>query len=312
MTIDKPGIYTIPEAEYHADPCPTPSASASLLATLIDKSPRHAWYQHPRLNPDHEAEHKTAFDFGSAVHALLLEGDAGVTVLDFPDFRTNAAKEARDAAYEAGRTPILQKDWVDVERMVAATRTQLAQHAEFPNIEADHTFERTLVWREGDVWCRARVDILPDLGTTDILADFKTTSGSAHPDQVTRRLYETGADIQNAWYRRGAKVLGYKSPRFQYVMQERDAPYALSIVEFDNQAQELADHRCDEAFRLYCECLASGRWPGYPAYTAVIEAPAWYGYRWGDYLARKGDAEERGTDINKLAMDWQAPLEKSA
>jgi len=69
-TISKPGVYDIPDKEYHADPCPVPSLSSTLARTLLNQSPLHAWTKHPRLNPDHEPEEKRTFDIGR-VHQVL-------------------------------------------------------------------------------------------------------------------------------------------------------------------------------------------------------------------------------------------------
>ena len=52
----KQGMYSnIPDAVYHAGPCDTTSASASILATLYQQLPLHAWTAHPKLNPKYEA-----------------------------------------------------------------------------------------------------------------------------------------------------------------------------------------------------------------------------------------------------------------
>jgi len=72
--ITEPGIYDIPETDYHADPIAEPSLSSSIAKILLARSPRHAWANHPRLNPNQEPETRREFDFGSAAHAMLLEG----------------------------------------------------------------------------------------------------------------------------------------------------------------------------------------------------------------------------------------------
>jgi hypothetical protein len=83
--------------QYHADPCPEPSLSASLAlrARDVDAGTRSAL--HPRLNPAavaHQAEH---FDIGTVAHAAFLEGRDVVAILEFDDFRTKDARAARDA-----------------------------------------------------------------------------------------------------------------------------------------------------------------------------------------------------------------------
>src|SRR5262245_43940260 len=97
-TISEPGIYQMTAAENHADVCPEPSLSAGLSKTLIDDSPRHAQNEHARLNPDRQDDEAQVLDIGTAAHALLLEGDTGVVVIEASDYRTKLAREARDAA----------------------------------------------------------------------------------------------------------------------------------------------------------------------------------------------------------------------
>ena len=105
--IDAPGIYDISAADYHADCCPEPSLSASVAQLLLKRSPRHAWYAHPGLNPNFQPENKKQFDLPTAVHAMLLERDQNrIFVIDARDYKTKAAREARDAHYEKNFIPL--------------------------------------------------------------------------------------------------------------------------------------------------------------------------------------------------------------
>ena len=52
--ISEPGVYSLPDDAYHADPCPGPSLSSSVAKLMLDRSPLHAWHAHPRLNPNFE------------------------------------------------------------------------------------------------------------------------------------------------------------------------------------------------------------------------------------------------------------------
>ena len=89
----KPGIYTMTAEEYHSDPADVPSLTASIAHIICSQSPLHAWANHPRLNPDFKREEQANWDVGTAAHALLLEGNEGVAMIDYPDWRK---KEARD------------------------------------------------------------------------------------------------------------------------------------------------------------------------------------------------------------------------
>ena len=279
-----PGIYDLPASEYHADPCPEPSLSSSIAKQICLSSPAHAREAHPRLNPAAGAEECEAFDIGTAAHARLLEPDAesAVTVIDAPDWRTKAAKDARDAARAAGRVPLLAKHASAVEAMVAAARGQLDQHRDGGvRMFLDGQAERTLIWQDDGVWCRARLDYLRLTGTDVAVDDYKTTSTSANPDQWSRALFQNGWDIQAAWYERAVRhVLGVADVTFRYCVQETFPPYALSVIALAPDALVLAEKKCLYAIDVWRQALTSNRWPGYPPRTCYAVAPPWHEAEW--------------------------------
>ncbi len=305
--ITGPGVYDIPAAAYHADPAPEPSLSASIAKVLIGRTPRHAWMKHPRLNPGFVNEHKTEFDIGTAAHALLLEGESGVAVVDADSYRTKAAREMRDAAYAAGKTPLLPHQLVDVEAMVAAARVQLAAH-EVGDVFTDGQPEMSLVWQEGGIWCRCRLDWLPEAGR--VFYDYKTTT-SANPDAWQRRLFDLGYDVQAAFYLRGIhEVLGIEAAEFRFVVQEKAPPYALSVVALTPGALALGEAKVHRAIEIWRDCLRADRWPGYPADICYVDAPAWEEVRWEAAKARDAMLREAGRDPLKTMLHWQAPLDR--
>ena len=306
---NEPGVYDIAEADYHADPCPEPSLSSSIGHKLISRSPRHAWTAHPRLNPDHEPAHKKAFDFGHAAHKLVLGKGADIEVIEAKNYQTNAAKALRDDCYKAGLIPILAHDYERAQAMAAACERQLEAFGS--SLGDPDKAERTLVWQEGDVWCRARVDYFEHDEHCAIITDYKTSSGSAHPDAVAQRLYETGGDFQANFYTRGAMALsfgGYDHAEFRFIVQENDPPYALTVIALDGQAWEMASARVDEALRLWTHCLEHDDWPGYPDRVCYIEAPVGHRIRWDAYELRQEYEKREGAHLREVAMQGQSPL----
>jgi PDDEXK-like uncharacterized protein DUF3799 len=293
VRLDAPGIYAIPAADYHADPCPAPSLSASLIRELLAQSPEHAWWAHPRLNPAYEAETSTKFDVGTAAHALLLERRDDFLLIDAENYRTKDAQAQRDAAYANGKTPLLPDQWDDVQAMVAAARRQLADHQDKPTpLTGKGKPEQTLVWREdGDVWCRARLDWFFDDRT--LIDDYKSTGTTANPEVWSRRLlWGLGYDVQAAWYRRGVRAVFGIDPGFRFVVQETFAPYALSVIALTPESMALADKKVAHALDLWRECLTTGKYPGYPTRTVWAELPAWEEAQWVEREAR--DSWTRG------------------
>jgi hypothetical protein len=107
-------------------PCPAPSLTQSVAKILLEKSPLHAWHAHPRLNPDYQHDDATKFDIGNIAHKMLLGRGKEIVVLeDFDDWRTKAAKEAREEAAAAGKLAVLGKHAARADRMVNAAREQL-------------------------------------------------------------------------------------------------------------------------------------------------------------------------------------------
>jgi hypothetical protein len=283
ITIDRPGIYQIPAADYHLDPCPEPSLSSSIAKKICLDSPLHAFHDHPRLNPLTERDEAEHFDIGVAAHALLLEGSAQIAIIDAKDWRTKAAQEQRAAARAEGKTPLLVHVCQDVIRMVGALRAQLERHADGgAAMFTDGEAEQTIIWREDDLWCRARADWL----RTDPFAcdDYKTTSASANPDQWARTMFNAGFDLQAAWYLRGLRaVTGERlddPATFRFAVQETYPPFAVSVIALNPDAMLLAEKKILYALEQWSDALASGRWHGYPTRTAFATLPpaheAWW------------------------------------
>lgn len=273
-------ILDLPADEYHADQvADVPSLSRSIAHILCTQTPAHARHAHPKLNPDFKREEAAKFDVGTSAHALLFHGEPGVEVCAFSDWRTNAAKEQRDAARAAGRLPMLTDQWAETQAMVAAAREQLAELDVAPIPFADGKPERTLVWDDDGVSCRARVDFLhDDLATID---DYKTTSRSANPDAFIRTIFSMGYDIQAAFYLRGLEAVGGSPDAdFRFVAQETFPPYALSVVSLGPAAMTIAEKKVTFAIATWRRCLERDEWNGYPTQIAYAELPAWEEAAW--------------------------------
>lgn len=305
--IEQPGIYDgIIESDYHADPVgPAPSLSSSIAKTMVEKSPRHAWLKHPRLNkaiPPQKADRKR--DIGSASHKLILGEGKSVKVLNFADYRGGAAKKARDEALAAGQVPLLADDFEKVERMAAAVRGEL-QGTELEGIFCNGKPEVTLVWQEpefGGIWCRSRVDWMPDAvreGGHIMVPDLKTTSGSAHSEEWQRTGFDIGADIQAAFYERGLRRLipGVRSVSFRFAVIEQEEPHGVSVVGMGGQALAEAHELVEAAMKTWAVCLKTGSWPGYTKETVFLDPPV--------YHSRSAEMRRLGM-LHRIAR-WQRP-----
>lgn len=291
------GVHDLSIDAYLADPCPTPSLTRSIAHVLLTRSPAHAWFAHPRLNPDWEREHKTAFDLGATAHALMLGDERNFAIIDATDWRKAENKEARDKAYKDGKIPLLIQQWEQVSAMVKNGQAQLSQHKHASAAFKLGKPEQTIIWQEEGLWFRARLDWVPhtvsDEGT--IFYDYKTAGASAHPNAWRRALYDHGYDIQAALYLRGiAAVFDLSDARFRFVVQEIQPPFALSVIELTPAALGMAQRKIDEAIRLWSWCLECDEWPGYPPFVMHIDPPVYVEQNWLEHEERRNRALEAG------------------
>lgn len=307
--ITKPGVHALDEASYHADPCPTPSLSSSIGKILLERSPRHAWTAHPRLNPDHESEEKTTFDLGNAAHSMILGSNVPFEIIDAPNWTTKDARTARDAARDEGKIPILTKDYLRTVAMTKAARLQLASHRDANDAFTGGKPEQAIIWQEGAIWCRIRLDWLADDWSRPF-DDLKSTGVSANPDAFERTLFNLGYDFQAAFYRRGIrKVLGVPAPRFRFVVVENEPPYGLSVIELAPAAIELADRRVQRAIDMWSWCLEHDKWPAYPAETVFVDIPPYLETKQLEREDREVLVKQKtGQDARELLNLYHSPL----
>jgi hypothetical protein len=261
--ITAPGlVYRMSAAEYHGDPCPTPSLSSSLARVLIQDSPRHAWIDHPRLNTAREVrEASPAMRRGSLVHAILAGGE-GIVVGEFEDYKTKAAREWRDAATAEGKTPVLEKDIHEANAIADSVRANAAGGADndpFKSALAAH--EVAGFWQENGAWFRLLADCLvaDPTGTCD-LWDWKVTS-DVTDRALERKIADMGYVFQLAFYLRGlANLMPQYAGRFSacLVFVEDHAPYTVRRVYFSPEYMRHAEREVSRACELWAHCMTTG------------------------------------------------------
>ncbi len=282
----------INEAGYHADPCPSPSFSASIGKVLLDQSPAHAYLRHPRLGAK-KSDATDAMDFGSLVHGLILGKGADVVTVQADDWRTKEAKAVREIAREAGKLPVLAKDMERAIMVEAAFRAQLpADEAALFNCG---TSEQVIVADfanlkgEGRVYARGMVDRLyinRDSMTARIW-DVKTCA-DASPDQLERRIYEMHYEMQMACYEWllesvMPELKGRVTSRLLFV--ETSEPYSVVAVELDGMFRQIGRSKLGRAWDTWCECVARGVWPSYTDKVLTLGPSPWAASREMDEIS---------------------------
>lgn len=268
-------IPDLDENEYHRHPALSQSGAKLLLPPSCP-----AMFKFRQENP----QHKAVFDFGHAAHAEVLGKGApiryiqGRTAKGEPSdgWATKYAQEQRAEAYAAGEIPLLESQRGIIEGMAAALR----RHPKASMLlEAGRGRpEVSLFWSDpSGVDLRCRVDWLPNPGSDPfITCDYKT-SASADPGTFAASAAKFGYHMQNAHYEDAVRALGlHDAPSFLFIVQERDAPFLVSVVELPEAAVELGRRRMREAIEIYQQCMETDHWPSYADDEIVtVDLPAW-------------------------------------
>lgn len=273
--ITVPGIYTLPSEDYHADPAPQPSLSSSGAWTLATDCP--AVFDHERRT----RVFKRAFDLGNASHLMTLEPekfDAAVVVIEgrtkkgdpSPGYTTQDARDQRDAAYAAGRIPLLPSE-VD---LVRAMRDVLHRHPIGRLAFRDGKPEQSIFWQDAEtgIWCRTRPDWMPS--TPRYLINWKSAV-SVHPDDLQRTIWNHGYFAKSAWEMDGVEaVTGIRPERFCLLFQAKEPPHLVVPVWLDDEALHWGQRFNRKARGIFAWCSRRDHWPGYQ--PELAGAPAAY------------------------------------
>lgn len=289
---DKDGIYgNIDDVSYRADRGSLSVSAAKLL--LPPSCP--AKFKERMDNPPPP---KREYDFGHLAHRLLLGKGGDLAQIDAPNYRTKAAQEARDKAHANGKIPVLPFDLTKAEAMVR----RVLEHPRAGRwFNLDKGVAEQSVYATDPVTgvrLRMRADWLwmgaPD-GRVWVI-DYKT-SNTANPDELVRKFWQLGYFQQAAWYPWVLRLANIAADAvFVFVVQEKDPPHLVTLVEYDAEAMA-EGARCNrEAIDLYARYRERDEWPGYPGTDDVLplSLPPW-GFRQqtiNDLLADREDFDE--------------------
>lgn len=288
--ITSPGAYRdIPAEDYHgnANLLPAPSLSSSGAKLILNKSPRHFWWQSP-MNPDRPAElDKPHFAIGRAAHDMILLNERWpefyhVTPESFSLTKTKAM-EAEIAEYhaavESGMTILRHDDAETVAAVAKAIRANTLAMMALSNGEA----ETTLAWQDNEtcVWLRARPDFMPASvrvgGDIIVVTDLKfVASAHASPEGFKRAIASFGYHQSAAFYADGIKaVFGHEPTNWLHIVIEKDAPHCVALYELPAEDIERGRWLNREAIRKFATCLEADSWPGYADEPIQVGLPVW-------------------------------------
>ena len=275
--INSPGIYDIAESAYHADPVETPSLTSSVADILMNTSPLHAWYAHPRLGGTYDDNSNRNMDLGSAIHDALLMDMSKVDLIPYDNWRTQDARDMKINAYKNDRIPLLEKDIEFVNKVYEKHKNH------FKSMDN----EKVYVWSEEydryglcapgttgkyKIWCRSRIDSV-DHGSRCIV-DLKTTAIALSDWSRTRAIHYL---MQVGMYRRALWNAHEDEYGFFFAVIENYEPYEIKMFGLDGMLIKLADDLANEACRRWSKLDTSDikGWHGYALGPHEIDCKAW-------------------------------------
>lgn len=263
-----PGFHRIDKATYLADPCRRPSLNSSIASLLLTRSPAHAFAAHPRMG-GHRSDPTAAMLNGTLIDSLLCGGDADIVDSPYDEYRTNEAKAWRDAQLAVGKTPVKRKEMENAKKAAAYIQENMLSQG----VELCGEHQPALIWETDGVLCRARLDHW--IADTATIIDLKTAENAA-PGALAGKFGAFGYDVQWAAYTQAVETLRPDLAgrvQFLFVFAETVPPYSVTVARPAGTMRAYGSQRWARAVKLWGECLASGKWPGYPA--TEVEASPW-------------------------------------
>ena len=191
---------------------------------------------------EHKQESSPNLKFGTAAHALIVEGqeafDKEVRVLTGSPY-TKAYKEEK-AEYEEQGFIVLKED--DVNLIQSMKDSMVYEGNAYLNAKGK-VAEASIYWYEDDVLCKCRPDMLcpplkePNSDNKIVIIDYKTTV-SCEPFAFNKSVKKYGYDMQAAWYRRGLLMAGYDVEDFVFIAQEKVHPYASKVFRITKEQMD--------------------------------------------------------------------------
>lgn len=199
-----------------------------------------------------------AMDLGTLLDRHVFGGMDDVGVVDAKDLRTKKAQEQAKAIREAGKTPVLKREWDAAAEMAKAVLEEVYKWIEPSRCATQRTYR--WVGPHG-VLCEGTPDAVYMPSAERLTWDLKLVA-SADPDDLERQIYKFGWDIQAAAY---TEATGAE----QHVIVAAEKGGAGEVVWYplSDEYLDVGRQRWSDAAAIWKRCLETGEWPGYQSRT---------------------------------------------
>ena len=257
------------------------AVNASTLLTHWGRTPLEARYEQLHGN-----DSSSAMTVGSAAHAAILETntfeDVFVTQptaggLGFGDFRTKAAREARDTWLDEHKDSVTL---TDSEYATAIGMRDATKKDEFLTslLTSPGKNELTLVWTDKGTGlkCKARLDRITTYQGWNTLIDVKTAR-DLDTESCKRAIAKYHYHIRMAWYADALQLLfkGKKEIRVCLMWIKNSPPYLGRVQDLEDDSLAEGRRQYKRLFKLQAEGLKNNKWPGFPDCVEPVELPSW-------------------------------------
>lgn len=218
-----------------------------------------AHYRHWKDNPQ---EDTPALLYGRAAHKYILETYDfynEFAVAPSVDRRTKEGKEtwAKFVSESNGKDVITEEQFKQIEQM---RNVMLATPFVSKLINGEH--EISYFWTDEDTGlkCKVRPDSINH--KLRVIVDYKTCD-NAETEHFMKQAIDLGYDLQAYMYQQGVKENLGEKYLFVFIAQEKKPPYAVNILEADENFMASGKRIFNEMLNVYKECSESGNWYGY-------------------------------------------------
>ena len=200
--------------------------------------------------------------FGRAAHKYVLE-----TYDFYNEFAVapNCDRRTKEGKAEwllfqdqnEGKDIITQEQFEQIEEM---RKVMLATPFVSKLINGEHEMSYFWTDEETGLKCKVRPDSINH--KLKVIVDYKTAD-NAETQHFMRKAIDLGYDLQAYMYQQGVKANVGEEYLFVFIAQEKKPPYAVNILEADENFMASGKHIFTEMLNLYKECSESGNWYGY-------------------------------------------------
>nr|BDD45322.1 hypothetical protein 41 [bacterium] len=256
----KPGIYNdLSNQAYHADP----AIGSSGLRDFIKLPALYHWNY---ISPDNPGRVSTpAQEMGSAAHTVVLEPEKFdelymVAPEEARDRRSKAWTETYNQAFDAGKTPILFKEYQKLMEMVEAFRSHpLATKMVVGGVAEQSHFAKDPTT---GIIMKARPDYLI---AGEYMIDYKTTGIDLGVTNFSRHEFNMERHIQAAHHKAVVELTtGQKIKEVLHIAQMQKPPYFIRIFRIPEDWLEFGEDTRRTGLDNFAHCLKNKDFPAYP------------------------------------------------